>query len=95
MPVVRTFPVVAEKTWQRPIGTAGWLREGAREVVTAEVSIKTDDALRIENLELERRVAVQTAVGHLVSGDHCDVTGCGNLRNNIRAVASQWSSIGA
>jgi hypothetical protein len=39
-----------------------WLREGAREVVTAEVLTKTDDALRIENIKLKRRLAVQAAV---------------------------------
>lgn len=46
--------------------TAGWLREGAREVVTAEVLTKTDDALRIENIKLRRRLAVQAAVLRLV-----------------------------
>jgi transposase InsO family protein len=45
---------------------AGWLREGAREVVTAEVFTKADDDLRIENIKLRRRLAVQTAVLRLV-----------------------------
>ena len=46
--------------------SAGWLREGAREVVTAEVFSKTDDDLRLENLKLKRRLAVVTAVLRLV-----------------------------